>query len=283
MKILKFITTIFLVALMAASVTLLYNCTDTDSPQGGGRIEEAPPQQSGGSILDNEIENSPEFPNSTEPGNSTESSDPTDPTEPAEPSDPTEPTEPTEPSDPTEPTEPTEPSDPTEPTEPAEPSDPTEPDKPTEPTEPTEPEKPKKELTNPAPNFTVLDYEGNQVKLSDYIGKPIVLNFWATWCGYCKLEMPDFERARLENPDVLFLMVNATDGEYETVELAKAYIEENGYGFEVVFDTMDQAQSAYGISAYPTTYFIDEVGNLVAYARGAISYNTLMDGIGRIK
>ena len=280
MKILKFIATIFLVALMAASVTLLYNCTDTDSPRGGGRIEEAPPQQSGGSILDNEIENSPESPDSTEPGNSTESSDPTDPTEPAEPSDPTDPTEPAEPSDPTDPTEPAEPSDPTEPDKPTEPTEPTEPE---EPTESTEPEKPKKELTNPAPGFTVLDYEGNQVKLSDYIGKPIVLNFWATWCGYCKLEMPDFERARLENPDVLFLMVNATDGEYETVELAKAYIEENGYGFEVVFDTMDQAQSAYGISAYPTTYFIDEVGNLVAYARGAISYNTLMDGIGRIK
>ena len=268
MKILKFIATIFLVALMAASVALLYNCTDTDSPQGGGRIEEAPPQQSGGSISDNEIENSPEFPNLTEPGNSTESSDPTDPTEPTEPSDPTEPTEPAEPSDPTEPDKPTEP---------------TEPDKPTEPTEPTEPEEPKKELTNPAPNFTVLDYNGNQVKLSDYIGKPIVLNFWATWCGYCKLEMPDFERARQENPDVLFLMVNATDGVYETVESAKAYIEDNGYGFEVVFDTMEQAQSAYHITGFPTTYFIDEVGNLVVYARGAISYNTLMNGIGRIK
>ena len=152
-----------------------------------------------------------------------------------------------------------------------------------EPTYPTEPEEPKKELTNPAPNFTVLDYNGNQVQLSDYIGKPIVLNFWATWCGYCKLEMPDFERARQENPDVLFLMVNATDGEYETVDSAKAFIESNGYGFEVVFDTMEQAQSAYHITGFPTTYFIDEVGNLVAYARGAISYNTLIDGIGRIK
>ena len=251
MKILKFIATIFLVALIAASVALLYNCTDADSSQ-GGKIEEAPPQQSGG-ILDNETENSPESPDLTEPDNSTEPSDPTDPTEPAEPSDPTEPT------------------------------DPAEPDKPTEPTEPTEPEKPKKELTNPAPNFTVLDYNGNQVKLSDYIGKPIVLNFWATWCGYCKLEMPDFERARLENPDVIFLMVNATDGVYETVESAKAFIESNGYGFEVVFDTMEQAQSAYHITGFPTTYFIDEVGNLVAYARGAISYNTLIDAIGRIK
>ena len=249
MKILKYVATIFLIALIVASVALLYNCTDTDSPQ-GGRIEEAPPQQSGGSILDNETENSPETPDLTEPDDSTEPSAPADPTEPAEPSDPTDPTEPAEPSDPT---------------------------------DPTEPEKPKKELTNPAPNFTVLDYNGNQVKLSDYIGKPIVLNFWATWCGYCKVEMPDFERARQENPDVLFLMVNATDGEYETVESAKAFIEANGYGFEVVFDTTGQAQSAYHITGFPTTYFIDEVGNLVVYARGAISYNRLMQNLLLIK
>ena len=246
MKILKYVATIFLVVLIVASVALLYNCTDIDSSR-GGIIEEAPPQQSGGSILDNETENIPESDDSTELGNSTNTSDPADPEDSTEPSDPTEPTEPTEPSD------------------------------------PTEPEEPKKELTNPAPNFTVLDYNGNQVKLSDYIGKPIVLNFWATWCYYCVHEMPDFERARQENPDVLFLMVNATDGEYETVDSAKAFIESNGYGFEVVFDTMEQAQSAYHITGFPTTYFIDEVGNLVAYARGAISYNTLMDGIGRIK
>ena len=254
MKILKFIATIFLVALIAASVALLYNCTNADSSQ-GGKIEEAPPQQSGG-ILDNETENSPETPDLTEPGNSTEPGDPTEPTEPAEPSDPTEPTEP------------------------AEPSDPTEPDNPTE---PTEPEEPKKELTNPAPDFTVLDYNGNQVKLSNYIGKPIVLNFWATWCGYCQVEMPDFERARQENPDVLFLMVNATDGGFDTVDSAKAFIESNGYGFEVVFDTTGQAQNTYHVTGFPITYFIDEVGNLVAYARGAISYNTLIDVIGRIK
>lgn len=175
------------------------------------------------------------------------------------------------------------PEEPTQPEVPEEPTQPEEPDEPEEPTQPDEPEEPKKELTNPAPSFTVLDYNGNQVKLSDYIGKPIVLNFWATWCGYCQVEMPDFERARQENPDVLFLMVNATDGEYETVEKAKAYIEENGYGFEVVFDTMGQAQSAYHVTGFPTTYFIDEVGNLVAYARGAISYNTIMEGIRRIK
>ena len=129
----------------------------------------------------------------------------------------------------------------------------------------------------------MLDYSGKEVKLSDYVGKPIVLNFWATWCYYCKVEMPDFERARKENPDVLFLMVNATDGVSETVESAKGYIEDNGYGFEVVFDTLGQARDAYYVSGFPTTYFIDEIGNLVAYARGAIDYDSLIHGIGMIK
>ena len=55
-----------------------------------------------------------------------------------------------------------------------------------------------------APDFTVLDYDGNEVKLSDYKGKPVVLNFWATWCFYCKEEMPDFNLAYEKYPDVEF-------------------------------------------------------------------------------
>ena len=69
------------------------------------------------------------------------------------------------------------------------------------------------------PDFTVVDEEGNPVSLSDFFGKPIILNFWASWCGPCKSEMPDFEEAYLEYGDVIqFLMVNCTDGSRETVE-----------------------------------------------------------------
>ena len=61
----------------------------------------------------------------------------------------------------------------------------------------------------------------------------MVLNFWATWCYYCKEEMPDFDEASKLYPDVQFLMVNATDGVRETVDAAKKYVEENGFDFEV--------------------------------------------------
>ena len=133
-----------------------------------------------------------------------------------------------------------------------------------------------------APNFTVLDENGNSVRLSDYRGKPVVLNFWATWCYYCKVEMPDFDRAAQKYPNVQFLMVNATDGVNETVESATAYVTAEGYSFDIFFDTSFEAINAYGISGFPTTVFIDENGDLVDYKRGMISYEVLEQGIGMI-
>ena len=77
-----------------------------------------------------------------------------------------------------------------------------------------------------APDFTVLDASGNEVHLSDFVGKPVVLNFWASWCPPCKSEMPDFEAVyQACGNDVQFLMVNLTDGNQETLTSAKAYID----------------------------------------------------------
>ena len=194
------------------------------------------------------------------------------PTQPSEP--PTQPTEP--PTQPTEPpTQPTEP--PTQPTEP--PTQPTEP--PTQPTEPpTQPSQP--EPT--APNFVVYDADGNPVHLSDFFGKPIVLNFWASWCGPCRSEMPHFQEMYEKwGDEVVFLMVNFTGHGNDTQADATAFIQSGGYTFPVFFDLTLDAAITYGVSGFPTTYFIDANGDPVTYAVGALSAETLQRAIDMIR
>ena len=135
----------------------------------------------------------------------------------------------------------------------------------------------------PAPDFTVYDVDGNEVKLSDFFGKPIVVNFWASWCGPCKMEMPDFnEKCQELDGDVIFLMVNMTDGSRETVDIASAFIAEQGYTFPVYYDTASSAAMTYGVYSLPTTFFIDAQGNAIAQATGAIDAATLQKGIDMI-
>lgn len=129
--------------------------------------------------------------------------------------------------------------------------------------------------TRVAPDFTVLDKDGNAVKLSDFKGKPVVLNFWATWCTYCVQEMPVFEEAAKNHPDVQFLMLNATDGAQETMEKAKQFIADNGYTFDVFFDTELEAVYKYGVQYFPSTVVIDKDGNLVYGISSALTADIL--------
>lgn len=141
---------------------------------------------------------------------------------------------------------------------------------------PEETERPKVE----APDFTAVDADGTEVKLSDYVGKPIVLNFWASWCSPCKSEMPEFNAAWEElDGEVQFLMVNMTDGARETVESAREYVEGEGFTFPVLFDTKSEAAIAYSAYSLPTTYFIDAEGYVTARAVGAIDGETLQKGL----
>ncbi len=139
------------------------------------------------------------------------------------------------------------------------------------------------EIDYSAPDFTVLDADENSVKLSDYFGKPIVLNFWASWCYYCKEEMPDFNQAYLDNSDIQFMMVNVTDGSQETLSSAKKFIEDSEFEFPVFYDTELDAAITYGASGLPMTVFINKDGELVTYARGLLSAENLQKGIELIK
>ena len=134
-----------------------------------------------------------------------------------------------------------------------------------------------------APDFTVYDIDGNPIHLSDFKGKPVVLNFWASWCGPCKIEMPDFNEKYLElGEDINFIMVNSTDGSRETVEIASEFIKSTGYSFPVYYDNDSDASMKYGVYSLPTTFFIDADGNFVTYATGAISGDILQKGIDMI-
>ena len=131
-----------------------------------------------------------------------------------------------------------------------------------------------------APDFTVYDFDGIAHKLSDFRGKPVILNFWASWCGPCASEMPEFQSFYEQyGEDIHFVLVNLTDGHQETVASASAFLEENGYTLPVYYDTDIDAAMKYGVSAVPVSYFIDAEGYFAAWAQGTLSEDMLRQGV----
>ncbi len=142
----------------------------------------------------------------------------------------------------------------------------------TQPAETTEPD-------YSAPDFTMLDNNGDEVNLASFFGKPIILNFWASWCGPCKMEMPDIQAAYEKyGQEIHFILVSVDD----SLDTAKTFIQDAGYTFPVYFDATSMGAYTYGASSIPLTYFIDANGDLVAYYRSAMSADILQQGIDMI-
>ena len=133
----------------------------------------------------------------------------------------------------------------------------------------------------PAMDFELKDQYGNTHRLSDYKGKVVFLNFWATWCPPCRQEMPHIEELYKElgynKKDVIILGAASPitaenpapqDG---TEKEIKEFLSKNGYTFPVVFDVRGEIFNQYGIRAFPTTFMIDKNGNIFGYVAGALA------------
>ena len=107
-----------------------------------------------------------------------------------------------------------------------------------------------------APNFSLLDTQGQELQLEDFQGQAIILNFWATWCPPCKAEMPDLQNVFIQkqHSGVVVLGVNRTDQD-NSLELDR-FLESYGITFPVLLDSSGEIAKIYNISALPTTYFI---------------------------
>lgn len=146
--------------------------------------------------------------------------------------------------------------------------------------EPSEESTENEENKIPAIDFTLVDQYGEPHTLSDYKGKVVFLNFWATWCPPCRMEMPDIEEVYKERgknaEDVIILGVAGPNlGREGSKEEIIEFLKEEGYTYPVVFDETGDIMATYSIQSLPTTFIIDRDGNIVDYVLGAMSKETM--------
>ncbi len=127
----------------------------------------------------------------------------------------------------------------------------------------------------PAPEFELLDLEGKTVSLSDYKGKPVMLNFWATWCTACMYEMPFFEEGYSEWTEQGLTLLAVNVG--ETPGKVQGFLQETGMQIPILLDTDQDAYSQYRIAAMPTTFFIDTAGVIQDVVIGAFPDKAAID------
>ncbi|MBS5798512.1 MAG: redoxin domain-containing protein [Clostridiales bacterium] len=139
-----------------------------------------------------------------------------------------------------------------------------------------------------APDFTLVDQYGQEHTLSDYKGKVVFINFWATWCPPCKAELPDIEEIYREygmNKDdvvILGMTFPNMDREKSKEEIIE-FIEEEGYTFQTLFDESMELAYKYYINAFPTTFLINKDGTVEGYASGMLTKETMKEIIEKLR
>jgi peroxiredoxin len=133
-----------------------------------------------------------------------------------------------------------------------------------------------------APAFTLTSVEGKKVSLADYKGKPVIINFWATYCGPCRLEMPWFEEFSHKYGAQGLSVLGIDDEDGVSPAQVKAAAQKAGVTYPILLDSQQNA-SAYGLGDYlPVTYYIDAKGNVVEQTPGAPSKDTVEANIRKI-
>lgn len=136
---------------------------------------------------------------------------------------------------------------------------------------------------NRATDFKAVNNNGEEISLSKYFGKPIVVNFWEIWCTPCKLELPEFNEAYLKYGDkVEFMMVNLTDAYKGDTKNIKEFVNNNNYKFPIYFDVNNSASIAYNLYSIPKTIFIDKNGNMIDVALGMLTGDKLENYIQKL-
>ncbi|WP_328068214.1 redoxin domain-containing protein [Bacillus mycoides] len=139
------------------------------------------------------------------------------------------------------------------------------------------------EVGNAALDFLLETTTGQEVRLTDYNGKKVILNFWASWCGPCKIEMPDMEKFYHDTKDmgIEIVAINATATEKDPNNV-KQFLEENKYTFPVLLDQKGQASAAYQIISIPTSFVIDTNGVIQYKHVGPMTYEKMKEYVNNL-
>ncbi|WP_239454413.1 TlpA family protein disulfide reductase [Bacillus suaedaesalsae] len=137
-------------------------------------------------------------------------------------------------------------------------------------------------LQKAAPDFELLTLNGDTVKLSDFKGKKVFINFWATWCPPCRDEMPEIEEFSHSNEDVVVLAINLRNTERSDENVQK-YIQEGNYTFNVLLDKKGEVANQYKVLTLPTTFFVNTNGIIQYKFVGPLTIDKMNDITAKLK